>query len=999
MNAELETRDVPVQEGAPVERRSAYRGVDRFLLEFVDAIRPMADPADIQAEAVRRLGQHLQVSRAFYAEVDEGGDASFAADYCGAGMQPIAGHYCLDDFGASFADMLRGGHVLAVADIESVDMLAEPVRRRCRDFGMRALLKVPLIRGGRLVALLALQQSEPRTWSEGDIALAIEVADRTRDGTERSKSERALRQSEEKYRTLFETVAEGFCIAEVVRDEDGRVTGMYYREVNPAFERHTGLHDVIGKSSRVVFPYMGSRWLDVVARVMQTGQPERLEDFRSDVGRWLSVQYSRVGREGSRLIGIAFDDISERKRIELASSRLAAIVENSDDAIIRKDLNGIIQTWNIGAERIFGYVAHEVIGKSITILIPPDRAGEELEILARIRKGERVERCETVRQRKDGSLIDVSLTVSPILDSEGRVVAASKIARDISRRKREEASLRESERRHAFLLMLFDALREQPDGNIIGAVCVRMLAKYMRVDRCYMTRLSPHDNLARVIAEYRGGSLPPVYGTEGELLLSAFPTCMQRLETEPLVIGDIMVEPGFSDAERRALLALRGHVAMMAAPLRSGERNSIWALVAGSDAPRAWSPDEVRLIEDVAEHAWSAIDRARNDAALREREAEVRRVSRAKDEFIAMLGHELRNPLAPIATTLQLMKLRQPDVLARERGIIEAQVQHLTGLVDDLLDVTRITRGKVELDSKRVEIGEVIAAAVETTQDAMESNRQTLHVQADEQLVVAGDRRRLVQVLVNLLGNAAKYSPPDRNIWLSARAEDGQVVLRVRDEGRGIPHDLLPRIFETFTQGSRGIDRSQGGLGLGLAIVRSLVLLHGGSVGAESDGPYKGSEFTVRLPLLDRPQPADATAEAGPPRKSRLVNASVEERIRVLIVDDYAPAAESLALLLHEMGYQTLVARDGAAGLTALAKFRPQVALVDIGLPVIDGYEVAQTVRRTPGFEDLPLVAITGYGQPSDHVRVMSAGFNEHVIKPLDAAHISELIERLSAAE
>jgi len=997
MGAEREPQDVPGRESAPAEQRFEHRGLNLFLLKLVDAIRPMVDAGEIQAEAARRLGKHLRANRAFYAEVD--GDAFFAFDYCSEGLQPIAGRYRLDDFGVVFADSLREGRVLAVADIESLDTLAESERQRCRDFGVRALLKVPLVKDGRLAAFLALHQSEPRTWSDEDIALTAEVANRTWDAAERRRTERALELSEEKYRTLFETVAGGFCIAEVVSGADGRVTGMYYREVNPAFERHTGLRDIIGKSSHALFPNMKPQWFDALTRVMQTGKPEHLEGFQPDVGRWFSMQYLRVGGEGSRLIGVVFDDISERKRVELASSRLAAIVETSDDAIIRKDLDGIIQTWNGGAERMFGYTADEVIGKPVTILIPPGCANDEPEILAHIRKGERVDHYETVRQRKDGSLIDVSLAISPIMNSAGTVVAASKIARDISQRMREEASLRESEHRHGFLLMLFDALREQSDGQAMGAVCARMLANHLGVQRCYMAQLLRPKNLTRMFAEFRSGDLLPAYGLLGELSLAAFPVCLRRLETASLVINDIRVEAGFSDAERRALLALRGHVALVAAPLRMHEGNLVWVLVAGSETPRAWAPEEVRLIEDVAERTWSAIERARKDAALREREAELRRVSRAKDEFIAMLGHELRNPLAPIATTLQLMKLRQPDVLTRERGIIEAQVQHLTSLVNDLLDVSRIARGKVELDSKRVEIGEIIAAAVETTQNAMESSRQTLHVQADEELTVSGDRRRLVQVLVNLLVNAAKYSPPDRNIWLSARAEDGQVVLRVCDEGRGISPDLLPRIFDPFTQDSRGIERSQGGLGLGLTIVRSLVLLHGGSVDAASDGPHKGSEFTVRLPLLDRPQPADATAEAGPSRKSKPVGASVAERIRVLIVDDYAPAAESLALLLQEMGYRTQVAQDGAAGLAALGTFRPQIALVDIGLPVIDGYEVAQTVRRTPGFEDLPLVAITGYGQPSDRARVMEAGFNEHLVKPLDAARISELIEHLSATQ
>jgi PAS domain S-box-containing protein len=994
MSKERESQDVPGHPGAAVGKPSGSRGSHGFLLDLVDAIRPMVDPEEIQAEATRRLGRHLRAHRAFYAEVDEGGDAFFAYDYCSAGMRPIAGRYRLDDFGAAFTRTLRADRVLAVTDVESVDVLAESERQCCRNLGIRAMLKVPLVKEDRLVAFVALHQATPRTWSEDDIALTIEVADRTWDVVERSRSERALRRSEEKYRALFDTVGEGFCIAEVIQGEDGRVTGLRYREVNPAFERHTGLRDVAGKTSHDLFPNMEAHWLDAAMRVMRTGTPERLEDFQSDIGRWFSVQYSRVGGEGSPLLCMVFDDISDRKRIELTRGRLAAIVESSDDAIISKSLDGIIETWNEGAKRLFGYTASEAVGKPATILMPADRMDEEPEILARLRRGERIDHYETVRQRRDGSLIDVSVTVSPIFDGHGKVVAASKITRDISHDKREEARLRESEHRHGFLLMLLDALRKQSDGESIGAVCVRMLARHLGADRCFIMHIPRAEGRVRPGPEHRRPTLPSVFGGAGELLLSDLPASMQRLGSESLVVDDIGAGLGCGETGPDRLAALGGMAALIVVPVQAAEGNPVWALVVGSDAPRAWTPEEVRLVEDVAERTWSAIDRARNDAALREREAEVRRVSRAKDEFIAMLGHELRNPLAPIATTLQLMKLRAPDTLARERGVIEAQVQHLSGLVDDLLDVTRIATGKVELNSERVEVGGIVAAAVESTQDAMEAHRQTLHVHVDEALAVSGDRRRLVQVLVNLLGNAAKYSPPDRNIWLSARAEDGQVVLRVRDEGRGVPRDLLPRIFDSFTQDARGIDRSQGGLGLGLSIVRNLVLLHGGSVGAESDGPYKGTEFTVRLPLLDRPPSQEAAADAAPVRTAPRAARPVPTR--VLIVDDYAPAAESLSMLLHEMGYRTRVAPDGAAGLAALATFRPHIALVDIGLPVIDGYEVAQTVRRTPGFEQLPLVAITGYGQPSDHARVMDAGFDEHLVKPLDAARISELIERLA---
>jgi CheY-like chemotaxis protein len=305
----------------------------------------------------------------------------------------------------------------------------------------------------------------------------------------------------------------------------------------------------------------------------------------------------------------------------------------------------------------------------------------------------------------------------------------------------------------------------------------------------------------------------------------------------------------------------------------------------------------------------------------------------------------------------------------------------------------------VELEQEPLAVGDIVAAAVETTQPMMEEHRQSLHTQVEDGLMVTGDRRRLVQVLVNLLGNAAKYSPPDRAIELRAVAEDGQVAVRVRDQGRGIAPELLSRIFESFAQDTQAIDRASGGLGLGLAIVRNLVAMHGGSVEALSDGRGKGSEFIVRLPLLERRPSAggvDAEISASPAAPPEAESAA--DRVKVLIVDDFAVAAESLSLLLQEMGYRTHVAYDGAAALQAFDEFEPDIALIDIGLPVMDGYEVARSVRSTPGREHLPLIAITGYGQANDHVRVMEAGFDEHLVKPLRAGKIGPLIEKLVSA-
>jgi PAS domain S-box-containing protein len=414
------------------------------------------------------------------------------------------------------------------------------------------------------------------------------------------------------------------------------------------------------------------------------------------------------------------------------------------------------------------------------------------------------------------------------------------------------------------------------------------------------------------------------------------------------------------------------------------------------DGSTVWVHNSVSLVRDAQGRPKSMVaavldvtQRVRTEQALAD-------ANRAKDEFLAMLGHELRNPLSPIVTTLQLMKLRAPDTLAAERNVIEKQVRYISDMVDDLLDVARIARGKVELKTAPVQIADIAAAAIETTQPLFDERGQMLHTAIVDGLVVSGDRRRLVQVVVNLLTNAAKYSPRGCAVYFSAAAEGHEAVLRLRDQGVGIDPALLPRVFELFTQDEQSLERSRGGLGLGLAIVRNLIEMHGGSVTASSAGRDRGSEFVVRLPLLEpRIEPP---AEKAPPVPVGGAGARANAKsapVKVLIVDDYVLAAESLGTLLQELGFETHVAHDGASALAAVAQFRPDVALIDIGLPVMDGYEVARRLRRTPGFEHLPLVALTGYGQESDRERVRQAGFDEHLVKPVDAERIGNLIERL----
>jgi len=374
--------------------------------------------------------------------------------------------------------------------------------------------------------------------------------------------------------------------------------------------------------------------------------------------------------------------------------------------------------------------------------------------------------------------------------------------------------------------------------------------------------------------------------------------------------------------------------------------------------------------------------------------SEAEDASRAKDEFLAMLGHELRNPLAPILTALELIRDRSlAGEISHEHQIIERQVKHVVTLVDDLLDVSRITRGKIELDRRPVELAQIVARAVELASPLIEDRGHHLEVDVPAGLRLAADETRIAQVISNLLVNAAKYTECGGTIAVYALRDRDELVLRVRDNGMGIPPDILPHLFERFVQGARTIDRAEGGLGLGLAIVSSLVEMHGGSVRAHSAGIGKGSEFEVRLPAL-APAAAEARIAAGTP--TAIAVPPPVEACRVLVVDDNTDAADLLAEALERMGHSTRVAYDGPSALRVAAEFLPEIAVLDIGLPVMDGFELAQRIRHDlDPSGDMRLIALTGYGQESDRRRSSEAGFDSHMVKPVELGALARTIRRL----
>ena len=406
-----------------------------------------------------------------------------------------------------------------------------------------------------------------------------------------------------------------------------------------------------------------------------------------------------------------------------------------------------------------------------------------------------------------------------------------------------------------------------------------------------------------------------------------------------------------------------------------------------AESGRGLTAEDRALVQDLGQRAALALDNARLYAEAGAARRQSESANRAKDEFLAMLGHELRNPLAPIATALEVMALREPGASVEERRIIGRQVTHLSRLIDDLLDVSRITQGKVQLRREPVDMRMVVANAVELTQPLFEQHAHPVELRLGASpAIVSGDAVRLTQVLCNLLVNAAKFTPCDGRVTLRLQADGEFLEAIVEDSGSGIAPQLLPRVFDLFVQGEQAIDREAGGLGLGLAIVRMLVEMHGGTVAAFSEGPGHGSSFIVRLPSSTEQMEPAAQSEPAPPEVSGG---------RILVVDDNADAASTLADLLQLVGYEARCAGDGESALALLDDYVPELALLDIGLPGMDGYELARRLRADPRMAGARLVALTGYGRDNDRARALAARFDEHLVKPVTADRLLEVLKQL----
>ncbi|HXD72652.1 MAG TPA: ATP-binding protein [Vicinamibacterales bacterium] len=679
---------------------------------------------------------------------------------------------------------------------------------------------------------------------------------------------------------------------------------------------------------------------------------------------------------------------------------LQALVESSDDAIVSKDLDGTIMSWNPAAARMFGYSPEEAIGQSIRIIIPADRQDEETAVLDSVRRGQKIEHYETIRQRKDGMTLPISLTVSPIR-SDGAIIGASKIARDISDRRRMEAAAAREHVRTEFLAGLSDALPRSLayDTTLksLAALAVPRIADWCAIDivaadgeiRC--AALAHVDPAKAPLVEdvHCREENPNAPYSPHECIRSRAPAMIQE------ITDDMIVAAARGDAGRLAKIRALGRVSYICVPMAVGGRVLGALTLVMSESARRYTEADLRFAEDIAERAALVVENARSYEQLQ-------RANRLKDDFLATLSHELRTPLNAIVGYTRMMSggMIGGDRLSKAIETIDRNATELTRMVEDILDVSRIVSGKMRLNVQAVDLPLVIHEAVETIRPAAEAKRIRVHAVLDPQVgPISGDPDRLRQVVWNLLSNAIKFTPKEGHVQVGLERVNSSVEIIVSDNGMGIPEDFLPHLFERFRQADSSSTRQHGGLGLGLAIVRNLVELHGGTVYASSPGAGAGSTFRVRLPLRIVHDAHAEEPRMHPRRESARTMGTMPDLdgIRVLAVDDEPDSLRLLTEILEGAGAHVTTARSGAAALEKIEAADPDVLIADLGMPLMDGFQLISRIRASPNprLRDLPAAALTAYARSEDRAKTLQGGFEMHLAKPIDPIELASAVQAL----
>lgn len=1081
---------------------------DTFRVRLMEALRPLRDATEIQEIAARILGETLGATRVIYIEVASDGKEVIVHRNYTNGVAQLSGRYRLEDYRRNLTADHWAERTQIVTDIPNSPDYTEAEKARYGEIDIAAHVDVPLIKNNQFVALLAAQQSTPRQWTETEIKLVEETAEQTWAAVERARAEAALRESEERYRLLFESIDEGFCVIEVLFDAAGTPVDHHILQANPAFERQTGITNPEGKVASELTPGLEQYWTDLYAQVIHLGESIRLESCSDALNRWFDVLVSRVGDAALRQVAVVFSDISERKRVEDERKRAEAALRQSEqrfrlmaDAVPQivwiTDAEGRVEFFNKQWSDYTGVAYEPTTAAAVAASsVHPEDGDRTMAAFNKARCTGGVFSVEHRIRSAAGTYRWFLARAEPYRDPQtGEIVHWFGTSTDIHERKQSAEELRLTHDRLAFVLdttgigcwlnplplgrlnwdnrtrelffippdveptiELFWS-RVHPDDREPTRLAVEAALQQRTLYAVDHRAVNPDTGEIRWIrsagkATYAADGAPIRFDginydisdrkqAEAELReredelreaqrLGNIGNWVWDAKTDASTGSDQLLRiygldpeidtlPTFSEqngtlypleswqriheAVKRTLATGVGYNLDVQA-LRQGEL--IW-ITTRSEVVRDATGAIVGLrgtVHEITERKQAELERERLLTAEQQAREEAQVANRIKDEFLAVLSHELRSPLNPILGWTRLLQTGKLDPARQAEALktIERNAKLQTQLIEDLLDISRIMQGKFALNVAPVRLTFVISAAVETVQLAAEAKNIQITLDLDPSVaLVSGDAARLQQMVWNLLTNAVKFTPNNGQVTVELRQIDRLAQIRVIDTGKGISPQFLPHVFEYFRQEDSSTTRQFGGLGLGLAIVRQIVELHGGRVGAASEGENQGATFIVQLPTTQK------IAEiASEPIQPQTEVGNLLAGIQILLVDDELDTRDFQAFLLEQSGAIVTAVASGFEALQALAQFTPDVLVSDIGMAGMDGYMLLQQIRgqeasqsnsfnpgRTiPAFSEavLPAIALTAYATEVDQQRALQVGFQAHLAKPVEPEELVRAI-------
>ncbi|PQA59716.1 PAS domain S-box protein [Siphonobacter curvatus] len=1067
-------------------------------------LKPIKDTVGMLAE---KIGKHFNAQWCNFGEVSDTLEVEvFMEGWTADDVPSVNGRHQIKDLWTEEQIAKNNaGELIAVIDTETDSRVSKEAYAALQ---IRSFVAVPLAHKGTFKFMLGIAAMQPRRWRKDEIELIKELTTRIWNRLEKARIEEALQKSEEKYRTLFNSIDEGVAIVEVFPDPHGRITDLIWHEANPGVERHAGIGGWLGKRASEIVPHLEQDWLDAMSDVYQTGESVRMEAYNADLGRWIDTYYSRVGGAGSPFMAAVFQDITERKQ---QAEEQAFLLKFSDelrtqltaDAVANRALELLTEQLQLDRSYITSYYVEEnradldyQLGKDTVPPLPDhfvlsdypeafkaifdetfvieddyERQGlSEAEKRNSKKLGMRAMVASTLRKGENKplwSMVAISSHPRRWTPREIKLVeaVAERTWAAVGRAKLEE-TLRQSEQRIRLAVEAaqmgtweWDLVNDQVYWNEEHFHLLGMNIEPNPIPSSAFTRhLHPEDAESILTQLQEAITNRTLYDAEFRMIredgetrwMSGYGRVTAEENGQPLRASGVM-----ADITNRKVVeeALRENDVRLAAlfeslPVGVGVMDSTGKIVLSNqkmdyympsgiipsrdlDHPQRWraydAEGQALALEDypgsralrgesvvpgiemqyteggeylhwarvAAVPIWSQTGQVTGGVAvitdihaLKQTEHRLKEADRRKNEFLAMLAHELRNPMATLSNGLQVLSLTVATS-TQAQSVLEMmtrQMNHLVRMVDDLLDVSRISQGKIELRKERVNLVELINQTTEAVRTLVNSKQQKLTVRLpDTPVQLEGDPTRLMQVVMNLLTNASRYTGPQGNIHLSLEHTGNTALLHIQDTGVGLSPDQLTSIFELFVQVDNSLARSAGGLGIGLTLVKQIVELHGGQVEAQSEGLGRGSTFMVRLPTVKEVQSHFAVGEdakTGP--------------LRILLIDDNPDATLTLRMLLEIHGYQVHACNSGRDGITAAESLRPDVILLDIGMPDVDGYETCQQIRQQPWSRGVFIIAVSGYGQKEDQRKAQEAGFNEYLTKPVNVESLIQVLSRLS---